>query len=130
MLATATALAERADTLLFALGLHVTAWIAQFLGHGLAEKRAPALMDNLAAGKYLTNAQPQSIYLTSNSVILARPLALLTAPFFVHFEILFYLGYRPALYKEVQKGVKAEVERFRVGSEPRSEEKPLMRNGK
>jgi len=27
--------------------LNVSAWIAQFLGHGLAEKRAPALLDNL-----------------------------------------------------------------------------------
>lgn len=32
--------------------LHVLSWIAQFLGHGLAEKRAPALLDNLVGGLF------------------------------------------------------------------------------
>jgi uncharacterized membrane protein YGL010W len=31
----------------YALGLHLTSWVAQFLGHGLAEGRAPALFQNL-----------------------------------------------------------------------------------
>jgi len=31
----------------WALSVHVTAWIAQFMGHGFAERRAPALLDNL-----------------------------------------------------------------------------------
>jgi uncharacterized membrane protein YGL010W len=31
----------------WAAGLHVTSWIAQFAGHGLAEGRAPALFANL-----------------------------------------------------------------------------------
>ncbi|KAJ3031494.1 UNVERIFIED_CONTAM: hypothetical protein HDU68_003434 [Siphonaria sp. JEL0065] len=31
----------------FALGLHIVAWLIQFVGHGVFEKRAPALLDNL-----------------------------------------------------------------------------------
>ncbi|KAI8853163.1 hypothetical protein BC829DRAFT_360214 [Chytridium lagenaria] len=34
-------------------GIHIVSWIAQFLGHGLAEKRRPALMDNLLHGKMI-----------------------------------------------------------------------------
>ena len=33
-----------------AVTVHVLCWIAQFLGHGLAEGRAPALLDNLVGG--------------------------------------------------------------------------------
>lgn len=29
---------------------HVGTWIAQFYGHGVHEKRAPALLDNLIGG--------------------------------------------------------------------------------
>jgi 2-hydroxy fatty acid dioxygenase len=37
----------REEIVKWAGGLHVMAWIAQFMGHGLAEGRAPALLDNL-----------------------------------------------------------------------------------
>jgi uncharacterized membrane protein YGL010W len=30
--------------------LNAVSWVAQFLGHGLAEGRAPALLDNLLGG--------------------------------------------------------------------------------
>lgn len=30
-----------------AIGLHVFSWLAQFYGHGVHERRAPALLDNL-----------------------------------------------------------------------------------
>lgn len=36
--------------------LHGASWVAQFLGHGLAEKRAPALMDNLIGGMINLNS--------------------------------------------------------------------------
>lgn len=52
MLLTATAFASRPDALAKAGVLHAVSWIAQFLGHGLAEKRAPALLDNLIGGTY------------------------------------------------------------------------------
>ncbi|RUS13821.1 hypothetical protein BC937DRAFT_94715 [Endogone sp. FLAS-F59071] len=33
-----------------ALAVHVFSWIMQFIGHGVAEKRAPKLFDNLFQG--------------------------------------------------------------------------------
>lgn len=35
---------------LYALYVHVLSWIMQFVGHGLFEKRAPALLDSLLQG--------------------------------------------------------------------------------
>jgi len=63
-------------------------WIAQFLGHGLAEGRAPALLDNILG-------------------------ALVLAPFFVHLELLFMLGYRPELHKQLKNDVGKEIARLR-----------------
>lgn len=87
-LLTATAFADRADASKIAGILFVSSWIAQFAGHGVAEKRAPALLDNLLG-------------------------ALVLAPFFVHLEVLFGLGYNPSLHKQVQNGVGKEIARFR-----------------
>lgn len=53
------------------------AWIAQFVGHGKFEGRAPALLDSLF----------QSLVL---------------AVFFVFMEILFEMGYKPELHKRLQ----------------------------
>ncbi|KAJ4295676.1 hypothetical protein N0V88_004378 [Collariella sp. IMI 366227] len=68
--------------------LHVVCWIAQFVGHGKFEGRAPALLDNLF----------QAIFL---------------APLFVWLELLFMLGYRPELKKRVDKAVQIEIAKFR-----------------
>lgn len=57
---------------MIALGLHVFSWLAQFASHAWIERRRPALFDNLRQ-------------------------ALLLAPFFVWFEVLFACGYRPQL---------------------------------
>jgi 2-hydroxy fatty acid dioxygenase len=35
--------------------IHGIAWVAQFLGHGFAEKRAPTLLDNLLGGGSCSN---------------------------------------------------------------------------
>jgi len=53
------------------------AWIAQFVGHGKFEGRAPALLDSLF----------QSLVL---------------AVFFVFMELLFMAGYKPQLHKRLQ----------------------------
>jgi len=87
-LLTATACANRSDANKIAGILFATSWIAQFAGHGVAEKRAPALFDNIIG-------------------------AFVLAPFFVHLEILFGLGYNPSLHKQVQNGVGKEITRFR-----------------
>jgi uncharacterized membrane protein YGL010W len=37
------------------------------------------------------------------------------APFFVHVEILFMLGYRPVFHKRIQNEIGKEVARIRIG---------------
>lgn len=72
----------------WALGVFFISWIAQFIGHGAFEGRAPALFDNLVQAFFL-------------------------APFFVWMEVLFYLGYRPGLKARLDKAVQQEIEKYR-----------------
>ncbi|EAU84497.1 hypothetical protein CC1G_00016 [Coprinopsis cinerea okayama7 len=87
-LLTATAFSYRADNITIAGGLHAISWIAQFIGHGFAEKRAPALLDNLIG-------------------------AVVLAPFFVHLELLFALGYRPEMHKRIKNAIGVEITKIR-----------------
>lgn len=68
--------------------VHAFAWIAQFIGHGAFEGRAPALLDNLFQALFL-------------------------APFFVWMETLFFLGYRPELKSRVDRAIQVEIENFK-----------------
>lgn len=72
-----------------AIGVQVVAWIAQFIGHGVYEGRAPALLDNLVQ-------------------------ALVLAPFFVFMEALFHFGYRPELQKRVNDAVEKELKKLQA----------------
>lgn len=72
----------------WAAGVNAICWIAQFVGHGKFEGRAPALLDNLVQAFFL-------------------------APFFVWLEILFSLGYRPDLKHRIDEGVEKEIQKFR-----------------
>ncbi|RQM05221.1 hypothetical protein DH86_00004229 [Scytalidium sp. 3C] len=63
-----------------------------FVGHGVFEGRAPALLDNLVQ-------------------------ALVMAPFFVFLEILFKFGYRPELQARVEKNVLQQIEKFKSGKQ-------------
>lgn len=65
----------------------IVAWAAQFFAHGVFEKRAPALLDNLLQ-------------------------AVVLAPFFVWMEFLFKFGYRPELQARVEKEVQKELKKF------------------
>jgi len=85
---TATAFGQNPSHTPAIIAIHVLCWIAQFVGHGLAEKRAPALLDNLLG-------------------------AVVLAPFFVHLEILFGLGYRPAMHKRINNAIGKEITRIR-----------------
>jgi uncharacterized membrane protein YGL010W len=76
----------------WAVALNIACWIAQFVGHGKFEGRAPALLDNLV----------QAIFL---------------APFFVWFEMLFSLGYRPELKRRIDKSVDQEIQKFKKSKE-------------
>ncbi|KAK2741905.1 hypothetical protein FQN57_005464 [Myotisia sp. PD_48] len=72
----------------WSLAVQAVAWIAQFVGHGVFEGRAPALLDNLVQALFL-------------------------APFFVWLEILFFLGYRPELKSRIDKEVQKELAKFK-----------------
>jgi len=63
-------------------------WIAQFIGHGVFEGRAPALLDSWDQ-------------------------AFLTAPLFVLLEVMFFLGYRKEFYKECMVQVDKNVKEFK-----------------
>lgn len=52
-----------------AISVHIICWLAQFYGHAVHEKRAPALADNLLQ-------------------------AVVLAPFFVVFEVAFWMGFK------------------------------------
>lgn len=67
--------------------VHVVSWLAQFVGHGHYEGRAPALLDNLVQ-------------------------AVLLAPLFVWMEILFFVGYRPELKARYHENIEKEVAAF------------------
>jgi uncharacterized membrane protein YGL010W len=74
----------------YALGINIVAWIAQFVGHGVFEGRAPALFDNLY----------QAIFL---------------APLFVWLEFLFALGYRADLKSRLDGYAEEDIKKFHDG---------------
>ncbi|KAH8106281.1 hypothetical protein BXZ70DRAFT_918993 [Cristinia sonorae] len=90
MLLSATAVAQNFPELFkYVLGAHIVSWILQFIGHGAAEKRAPALFDNLLQALFL-------------------------APFFVHLEILFhFFNYNQQLQQHLKNDVGVEIARIR-----------------
>jgi len=83
------------------LAVFTVSWIAQFIGHGVYEGRAPALLDNLVQ-------------------------ALVLAPFFVFMEALFAFGYRPELQKRVSDAVEKEIKKFKSQSKTNG----AVKNGK
>jgi 2-hydroxy fatty acid dioxygenase len=105
---TATAFGQNPSHTPAIISIHVLCWIAQFVGHGLAEKRAPALLDNLLGGKTI-HENPSPVV----DVLPFSLLAVVLAPFFVHLEILFGLGYRPAMHKRINNAIGKEITRIR-----------------
>ncbi|EHL00582.1 putative Uncharacterized endoplasmic reticulum membrane protein [Glarea lozoyensis 74030] len=81
--------------------VEIVAWVAQFVGHGAFEGRAPALLDNLTQ-------------------------ALVLAPFFVFMEVLFKFGYRPELQKRVNDAVEKEIKKVKAEKAA----KAAVKNGK
>ncbi|CAL8118380.1 unnamed protein product [Orchesella dallaii] len=71
-----------------AVVIHVVCWIAQFVGHGVFEGRAPALLDNITQ-------------------------AFIMAPLFVLLEVLFPLGYRKDMQDRLWKNVEKELARLK-----------------
>lgn len=79
----------RPDATKIAIGIKALGWISQFYGHGVHERRAPALLDNLLG-------------------------AVVLAPFFVFLEVIFHFGYRQELQKELKNEVAILVTNFRT----------------
>ena len=71
-----------------ALAVHVVAWVAQFVGHGVFEGRAPALLDNLF----------QAVFM---------------APIFVFIEVLMAAGLLKAFKKEATAETSKRIAKFR-----------------
>ncbi|KAI5960148.1 uncharacterized protein KGF55_004871 [Candida pseudojiufengensis] len=80
------------------IGLHLISWIAQFYGHGIHEKRSPALLDNLLG-------------------------ALVLAPFFVSFEIAFWFGYKLDLKKSMDNEAGKNIRDFKAKEKARKKAK-------
>ncbi|KAI5296189.1 hypothetical protein KEM52_005259 [Ascosphaera acerosa] len=83
--------------------VHVVCWIAQFIGHGVYEGRAPALLDNLVQALFL-------------------------APIFVWLEVLFMCGYRPALKARVDRVIAKELSKLRKGKMDEAKERREQKN--
>ncbi|GLC44102.1 hypothetical protein PLESTB_000929100 [Pleodorina starrii] len=78
----------------WALGVHVLAWYLQIHpGHAVLERRKPALMDSLVQ-------------------------AFALAPLFVWFELLFLLGYRPALREQLKRRVGELIAQMNARRQP------------
>jgi len=91
-LLTALSFAYRPHGKAIAFGVHIVSWLAQFAGHKFAEGRQPALIDNVLG-------------------------AFVLAPFFVHLENLFALGYNKPLHDEIDAGAqkkRAELEKAKT----------------
>lgn len=76
--------------------IQIVSWAAQFFGHFFFERRAPALLDNIFQ-------------------------AFLLAPLFIFMELLFVLGYRPALLKRVRDKTKIAITTWKMGKERKAE---------
>ena len=81
-----------ADGFYLALGVHVFAWIAQFIGHGVFEGRAPTLFDSIHQ-------------------------AFLLAPLFAWLEVFFMMGYRPDLRKQMDDAAKANIAEWKASKD-------------
>ena len=87
------------NALAITLVWHAAAWIAQFIGHGIFERRAPALLDSLVQ-------------------------ALLLAPLFAWLEVLFLFGYRPDLQRTIHDNAARDIAAYRRSSTSKTNQPP------
>ena len=73
----------------YALGAHIVGWVAQFIGHGVFEGRAPALFDSLFE-------------------------SLLMAPMFMCIEVAFAVGLFPTFRAEIEVIVAENLRKFKA----------------
>jgi uncharacterized membrane protein YGL010W len=81
--------ASKPDANMLAVQIHVAAWIAQFIGHGVFEGRAPALIDSFGQ-------------------------ALGLAPLFVWLEVLFMCGYNKKLHDRINRKAVVDIQKWKA----------------
>ena len=69
----AISFADRPNGIKIALAVHVGSWIAQILAHKFAEKRAPALKDNVIGGEPLNQSIAFTGIRLSNNLLPSKP---------------------------------------------------------
>jgi len=101
------------DHFWFIVYLKAIAWIFQFIGHGVFEKRKPALLNNI--------------------------LTTLVAPDFVTIELMYYIfGYNKELIKQANVEIEADIKAYKgaskgdsyKGKSPKSTPSKSSMNGK
>lgn len=75
--------------------VHLVSWAGQFLGHLVFERRPPAFLNDALQ-------------------------AFLLAPLFVFMELLFLVGYRPALYRRTRERIRTNIHTQKLSKEHRS----------
>ncbi len=90
-----------------ALGLHVSAWILQFIGHGAFEGKDIDI--DIDSAPDLTNSNLGR----APALIDSWDQALLTAPLFVFLEVMFFLGYRKDFHDRIMKQVNKNIKEFK-----------------
>ena len=73
----------------------IVGWVTQIIGHLVFERRMPALLDSFAQ-------------------------SLVMAPFFVFIELLFLLGYKPAMQKRLNDKIKTAIGTWKLSKERRT----------
>jgi uncharacterized membrane protein YGL010W len=97
----------------------VASWIAQFVGHGKVSFFRHSLHSaSLSSSRLIADTIGSDI--SANQFEGRAPAlldsllqSLVLAVFFVWLEVLFYLGYRPALFKRLQNRTGVEVAKYR-----------------
>ena len=73
-------------------------------------------MVSLRSGRqpyWITLSAVRAIIFPSRESADHSPSAVVLAPFFVHLEILFKLGYKPALHEEIKHQIEVEISKIR-----------------
>eukprot|EP00744_Colponema_vietnamica_P012518 GILI01017568.1.p1 GENE.GILI01017568.1~~GILI01017568.1.p1 ORF type:complete len:207 (-),score=38.38 GILI01017568.1:115-735(-) len=73
-----------------ALVVHIVSWVFQFIGHGVFEKRRPALIDNI--------------------------FQVFVAPFFVTLEVMFLFGYKKEVHQACEQQINKNIAAMNTAS--------------
>lgn len=101
------------NAILISIVLHFAGWGFQFVGHGVFEKRAPALLSSLSQALTLA---PLFVWLEVSYSSLSSTHSFPSHPpffFFPFLQYLFMFGYRPELQKEMNKRIEMNIAKWK-----------------